>query len=183
MELWNRQIKIAQYLLLGTVIITVVNMAFLLANVDMFIGYCAALPYYFLFFGKLFDNGYMLGDINGEFAATGLVLGGVVLAVYLVIWWLALANRRWLQVSLWLIVADLVVLIGLALTVFSNPLDCFWEAVIHIIVIVEIAQGLQAQKKMHAALAKAREEAALQAQLQAQSEESPQEESQETPVP
>lgn len=187
MEQWNRQIKTARYMLLGTVIITVVNMAFLLGNVDMFISYCAALPYYLLFLGKLFDNGYMLGAVNGEFTATGLLMGGAVLAVYLVVWWLARSNRRWLQISLWLIVADLLVLIGLAIAVFSNPLDCFWEAVIHIAVIWEIRQGLRAQKKRDAALAKAREEAALQEQLRAASEEAPQEEQQEesleAPVP
>ena len=172
MELWQRQIKLARYMLLGTVIITVVNMAFLLGNVDMFISYCAAVPYYLLTLGKLFDNGYMPGNLNGEFTATGLVMAGVILAVYLVVWWLARDSRRWLQVSLWLIVADLAALIAMGFFLFSSPLECLWEAVFHLAVIYEMAQGLSAQKKLAAALAKTREEA-LQEQLQEEAEETP----------
>ena len=174
MELWQRQIKLSQYMLLGTVIITVVNMAFLLGNVDMFISYCAAVPYYLLTLGKLFDNGYMLGNLNGEFTATGLVMAGVVLAVYLMVWWLARDSRRWLQVGLWLIVADLAALIAMGFFLFSSPLECFWEAIFHIIVIYEIVQGLRAQKNLAAAMAKAEAEATA--------EEAPQEEQEETPV-
>ena len=173
MQFWERQIKLARYMLLGTVIITVINMAFLLGNVDMFISYCAAVPYYLVMLGKLFDNGYMLGDLNDEFTATGLLMAGVILGAYLVVWWLARSSRKWLQVSLWLIVADLLILIVLGFILFSSPLQCFWEAVFHIAVIYEVGQGLRAQKKMEAALAKAREEAALQEQLQEEAEETP----------
>ena len=182
MQFWERQIKLARYMLLGTVIITVVNMAFLLGNVDMFISYCAAVPYYLLTLGKLFDNGYMPGNVNGEFTATGLVMAGVILAVYLVVWWLARDSRKWLQVGLWLIVADLAALIVMGFVLFSSPLECLWEAVFHVAVIYEMAQGLSAQKKLEAALAKARAEAAQQEDLPAeetQEEEAPEE----APVP
>lgn len=181
MEFWERQIKLARYMLLGTVIITVVNMAFLLGNVDMFISYCAAVPYYLLMLGKLFDNGYILGDLNGEFTATGLLMAGVVLAVYLVVWWLARDSRRWLQVGLWLIVADLALLIVMGFVLFSSPLECLWEAVFHIAVIYEMAQGLSAQKKREAALAKIQAEAAQAEDLPA--EEALEEEPEEAPVP
>ena len=181
MEQWNRQIKTAQFMLLGTVIATVVNAAFLLGNMDMFISYCAALAYYPLWLGKLFDNGYAMGIVNGEFAATGMVMTGVVLAVYLVIWWLARGNRRWLKVGLWLIVADLVFLIGLSLVLFANPLSCFWEAVVHGIVIWEIGQGLRAYKKRGDALAKAAAEAAAAAQAAAEEETVTEETAEETP--
>ena len=172
MQFWERQIKLARYMLLGTVIITVINMAFLLGNVDMFISYCAAVPYYLV----------MLGNVNGEFTATGLVMAGVILAVYLVVWWLARDSRKWLQVGLWLIVADLAALIVMGFVLFSSPLECLWEAVFHIAVIYEMAQGLSAQKKLEAALTKARAEAAQQEALPAeetQEEEAPEE----APVP
>ena len=177
MEFWERQLKLARYMLLGTVIITVVNLAFLLGNVDMFISYCAAVPYYLVMLGKLFDNGYMPGDTNGEFTATGLVMGGVILALFLVVWWLARDSRKWLQTSLWLIVADLAALVVMGFILFSSPLQCFWEAVFHLAVIYEIAQGLRAQKKMEAAIVKQQEEAAL------QEEAAPEEEPEEAPVP
>lgn len=177
MEFWERQLKLARYMLLGTVIITVVNLAFLLGNVDMFISYCAAVPYYLVMLGKLFDNGYMPGDTNGEFTATGLVMGGVILGLFLVVWWLARNSRKWLQISLWLIVADLAALVVMGFILFSSPLQCFWEAVFHLAVIYEIAQGLRAQKKMEAAIVKQQEEAAL------QEEAAPEEEPEEAPVP
>ena len=44
MEFWNRQIRLAQYMLLGTVIVTVLNVAFLFGNADLYISYSAALP-------------------------------------------------------------------------------------------------------------------------------------------
>lgn len=178
MELLQRQIKLSRYMLLGTVIITVVNMAFLLGNVDMFISYCAAVPYYLLMLGKLFDNGYLLGTLNGEFTATGMVMAGVILAVYLLVWWLARDSRKWLQVGLWLIVADLAVLVVMGFVLFTSPLECLWEAVFHVAVIYEMAQGLRAQKKLEAAMAKAAEEAAM---AQAEAETAPAEEAQEEP--
>lgn len=157
MEFWKRQINLAQYMLLGTVIITVINIAFLLGNVDMYISYSAALPYYLVWLGKIFDNGWLVGTLNGEFTATGLLMAGILLAMWLVLWWLARGSRRWLQVGLWVVVADLVALAVVALVLMSNPLSCLWEAVIHGAVIWEIHQGVKAWKQMDAALARQQE--------------------------
>lgn len=144
-------------MLLGTVIITVINIAFLLGNVDMYISYSAALPYYLVWLGKIFDNGWLVGTLNGEFTATGLLMAGILLAMWLVLWWLARGSRRWLQVGLWVVVADLVALAVVALVLMSNPLSCLWEAVIHGAVIWEIHQGVKAWKQMDAALARQQE--------------------------
>lgn len=165
MELWKRQIRLAQYMLLGTVIITVLNVAFLLGNTDMFISYSAALPYYLVWLGKLFDNGWYLGPVNGQYTATGLVMAGVLLALLLVLWWLAKGSRRWLKVGVWVIGIDLAVLALLAFVVFADPLSCFWEAAIHVAVIWEMCQGLKAWKQMEA------HEARLRAEQVAQEEE------------
>lgn len=154
MELYKRQIKLARYMLLGTVIITVVNVAFLLGNLDTYISYSAALPYYLVWLGKIFDNGWYLGSANGEYTATGLVMAGVLLAVLLVLWWLARGSRRWLKVGLWAIVMDLAVLVVLAFVVFADPLSCFWEAVIHVAVIWEMRQGLKAWEQVDAETAR-----------------------------
>ena len=161
-ELWKRQIKLAQYMLLGTVIITVVNVAFLLGNTDTYISYSAALPYYLVWLGKIFDNGWYLGPNNGQYTATGLVMAGVVLAVLLVLWWLAKGSRRWLKVGIWAIGMDLAVLAVLAFMVFSDPMSCFWEAVIHVAVMWEMHQGLKAWKQLdaHNARLRAEQEAA-----------------------
>ena len=112
MEFWNRQIKLARYMLLATLIVTVLNIVFLLGNIDFYITYCAALPYYLVWFGKLFDNGLYLGTVNGEFTATGLVMAGIVLAAWLVVWWLSFGSRTWLKVGMVMVVADLGILLA-----------------------------------------------------------------------
>lgn len=174
MEQWNRQIKTARYLLLGTVIVTVLDAVFLLGNLELFISYCAAVPYYLLWLGKLFDNGYFMGPVNGEFAATGLCMAGVVLAVYLLVWWLARDSRKWLQIGFWMLVVDLAVLIVLALVLFAEPLSCFWEVVLHLAVLWEMGQGLKAWKARDAALGKGPEEAVpWQEEAEPQREEDP----------
>lgn len=147
MELWDRQIKLARYMLLGTVIVTVLNVAFLLGNVDMYISYCAALPYYLVWLGKMFDNGLYLGAANGEFTATGLLLAGVLLAAWIVLWWMSAGKRMWLKVGMFAVVADLVALLALATVLFGDVIGFLWEIVLHIAVIWEMYQGLKAWKQ------------------------------------
>ena len=53
----TRQVNMARYMLLGTVIITVVNLILLLTNADFYIVYYAAVPYYLGWFGWLLDGG------------------------------------------------------------------------------------------------------------------------------
>ena len=165
MELWKRQIRLAQYMLLGTVIITVVNVVFLLSNSDMYFSYSAALPYYLVWLGKIFDNGWYLGTVNGRYTATGLVMAGVLLAALLVLWWLAKGSRRWLKVGTLALGMDLVVLALLAFFVFADPLSFFWEAALHVAVLWEMRQGLKAWQQMDA------HNAALQAQQEIREEE------------
>lgn len=154
MEFWNRQIRLAQYMLLGTVIVTVLNLAFLLGNVDLYISYSAALPYYLVWLGKMFDNGLYLGAANGEFTATGLLMAGVLLGVWLVLWWLARGSRKWLKVGMIVVAVDLVVLLAVSIVLFHDPLSCLWEAIVHIAVIWEMSQGLKAWKEKEAYLAR-----------------------------
>lgn len=159
MEFWNRQIRLAQYMLLGTVIVTVLNAAFLLGNADLYISYSAALPYYLVWLGKMFDNGLYLGAANGEFTATGLLMAGVLLGVWLVLWWLARFSRKWLKVGMIAVAVDLVILVVISIVLFSDPLSCLWEAIIHIAVIWEMSQGLKAWRQKEEFLARQAEPA------------------------
>ena len=153
MEFWNRQIKMARYMLLGTVIVTVLNIAFLLMNVDMYISYCAALPYYLVWFGKLFDNGLYVGMINSDFTATGLMMAGILLALWLLLWWLAGNSRAWLRVGLVAVALDLAVVLAISVVFLGGLGSCIWDAVLHGAVIYEIAQGLKAWKQKEASMA------------------------------
>ena len=100
-----------------------------------------------MWLGKVFDNGLYLGAANGEYTATGLLMAGVLLAAWLVLWWLALGSRKWLKVGMIAVAVDLAVLIGVSIMLFSDPLSFLWEIVIHIAVIWEMAQGVKAWKQ------------------------------------
>ena len=147
MEFWNRQIRLARYMLLGTVIVTALNIAFLLGNADLYISYSAALPYYLVWLGKIFDNGLQLGALNGEFTATGLVMACVMLSCWLAVWWLSQNSRTWLKVGFLAVIVDLVILVVLAMVLMGDLLSCLWEAVLHIAVLWEIYQGLKSWKQ------------------------------------
>lgn len=134
-------------MLLATVIVTALNIAFLLGDADLYISYSAALPYYLVWLGKVFDNGLYLGPSNGEFTATGLVLAGVLLIGWLTIWWLAKENRGWLKAGFILVMVDLGILAAIALLLMGDLRSCLWEAVIHLAVLWEMYQGLKAWKE------------------------------------
>ena len=151
MELWTRQIKLARYMLLGTVIVTALNIVFLLTNTQLYISYCAALPYYLVWLGKIFDNGLYLGAANGEFAATGMVMAGVVLAGWLLVWWMARSSRTWLKIGMIAVVVDLLIQLVLSVVLFSDIMGFFWEFILHGAVIWEISQGLKAWSEKTAA--------------------------------
>lgn len=154
MEFWNRQIRLARYMLLGTVIVTALNIAFLLGNADLYISYSAALPYYLVWLGKVFDNGLFLGDLNGEFTATGLVMAGVILCGWLAVWWMSQSSRSWLKAGFVMVIADLATLIAVALVLMGDLFSCLWEAVIHVAVIWEMYQGLNAWRQRERFLAR-----------------------------
>ena len=141
----QRQVKMARYMLLGTVIITVVNLALMMANSELYIIYFAAVPYYLGWFGWLLDGGTV-----GQMTVIGLVLAGIVLAVYLLVWFLAAERPLWLKVGLGLLIADTLALLGLAFFLSDNIMDFFWELALHGAVLYEMILGVSAQKKLDA---------------------------------
>ena len=143
----QRQVKMARYMLLGTVIITVINLALMMANSDIYIVYCAAVPYYLGWFGWLLD-----GATVGHMTVIGLVLAGIVLAVYLLVWFLAEDRPLWLKIGLGLLIADTLAMLGLAFFLSDNIMDFFWELALHGAVLYEMILGVSAQKKLTAAL-------------------------------
>ncbi len=148
MDHWKQQIKLAENMIVGTVVITVLNIAFLLANSDIYITYCAALPYYLVWLGKVFDNGMYIGAANGVYTATGLVIAGALLAGWVLLWLRARGSKKWLKIGLLAVGVDLALLFAMSVVLFSDPMSCMWEAVIHIAVIWEMNQGLKAWKKI-----------------------------------
>lgn len=139
----EKQIKTAQYMLLATVIVTVVNIALMLANAGLFIPYCAAVPYYLTNLGFFFD-GYALST----YTATGMVMAFVSLAGWLLVWWKSKTSQRWLKAGMILVILDTVFLALFAFAFLESPASCLWEGFLHIAVIYEIHVGLKAHKQI-----------------------------------
>ena len=144
-----RQKKTACYMLLATVLATVVNVALLLGNAVMSIPYCASLPYYLVWLDKAFDNGLQpLGPVIGVNCRTGMLMCFVLLAGWLLLWWLCRDSRRWLKVGMWLVVADSAIMAVLALALFGGFTGFLLEFAIRFAVIWEIRRGLRAWNRL-----------------------------------
>lgn len=141
--LLERQHSTAQYLLLATVLTTVANIVLLLAKASFLIPYCAALPYYLTMLGYLFD-GYTLAS----YTAIGMAMAFVLLAGWLLVWWLAKRRTGWLKVGLVLVILDTVALAIIAFLFLENPASCLLEGLLHLAVIYEIHVGLKAHKQL-----------------------------------
>ena len=150
-ESWLRQRKLASYMLLATVIATVINVALLLGNGDLNIPYCASVPYYLVWLGKAFDNGLNLAGQNlGDYTLTGMVLCFGLLVPWLVVWFLSRQSRAWLWTGLGLVIADTALLLILALALFGSPMTCLLELALHGAVIWEVSKGLNADAQLRA---------------------------------
>ena len=141
----QRQVNMARYMLLGTVIITVVNLALLLAQADVYIVYSASVPYYLGWFGWVMD-----GYVVGQMTRMGMLLAATVLAVYLLVWFLAGGRPVWLKVGLGLLIADTALLLALVLWMDGSIFAFFWEFALHGAVIYELVMGISAHKKLDA---------------------------------
>ncbi len=142
----QRQVNMGRYMILGTVIITVVNILLLLCNADFYITYSVAISYYLVALGKGFDSPTLA--VNGTYTMTGLAMAMVILAVYLVFWFLAKKNILWIKVSMGLLIADAVILVLFVAGASGDLADCLWELVIHVAVLWEMGKAVSAQKQL-----------------------------------
>ncbi len=144
-----RQLATSRYMILGTVIITVVNLLFLLFGTDVFMPYCAAAAYYLVWLGKGFDNAFGVSwELNGIYTRTGLLFAAVILGVLLLLWWLSKKDLRWIKVSIGLLVVDTVLLLVFAFAMLENPLGCLVEVVLHIAAIWEMSKAFSANRQL-----------------------------------
>lgn len=138
-----RQYQLACYMLLATVIATVADIILLLAGADIFIPYCAALPYYLTFLGHYFD-GYTIST----YTATGMALAFVCLAIWMLIWWKSKKHPGWLKFGMVLVILDTLMLAIVAFVFIEDPASCLFEGILHIAVIYEIYVGCRSRKRL-----------------------------------
>lgn len=100
-------IRTARYNLLVVMVFTVLNLVMLLVGSGRYFLFSSTICYYLPFFGYMFD----LYTVS-TYTLTGLVLGLVPLAGYLLFWLLSLKNDRWLIPATALFALDTLALVG-----------------------------------------------------------------------
>ncbi len=151
--LLRRQMAMGRYLILGTVLITVVDLICLLCGSNFYISYSMAAAYYPVFYGMAFDNGFVLpGTQVGIFARTGLLIGFLVLAVLVVLWVLAKKKDLYLKIAMVLIGLDALIPIAIWAMGSWESSPVLWELVIHAAVLWEMGRAVSAQKQLQALL-------------------------------
>lgn len=144
----QQQLSVARRTLLGVIVLTVINLVLLLSNGGTYLVFSASVPYYLTFFGKAMDNGFGPMTENGLFTATGLVLGLLILAVYLLSWLLSKKKGTWLYFGAGLLCLDLVILAAVSVLLFESISGTVLDILIHIVAIVQIGKGAAAHKKL-----------------------------------
>ena len=144
----QQQISIARRTLLGVVVMTLINLVLLLRDGNTYLVFSASVPYYLAFLGKVIDNGFGPMAENGTYTATGLVLGLVILAMYLLPWLLSKRKGNWLYVGAGLLCLDLVALAAVSVLLLQSITGTAVDILVHIVAIVQIGKGATADKKL-----------------------------------
>lgn len=136
--------------LLLILVFTVINLVFILLDVDRYFLFSASVPYYLTSLGKALDNGFTNGawDINGTFTITALVISIVILAVYLLCWLLSKKKTGWLTVALILFILDTVALALFTFALYDNPMVNLVDFLLHAWAIWELGKGSRAGAKL-----------------------------------
>ena len=138
--------KTGRTVLIGVVILTVVNLGLLLFNSDTYLLCSVSVPYFLTVLGQIMDEALA----SNSFTVTALVISVVVLALYVVCWALSKKRPGWLTAGLVLFCVDTVALVIFVFTLTDSPVSFFTDFAFHVLLIVELAMGVKANKKLKA---------------------------------
>lgn len=132
--------------LLLILIFTVVNLLFIVLDVDRYFLFAASVPYYLTSLGKGMDNGFVNGawDTNGTYTVTALIISVVILAFYLLCWLLSKKKTGWLTAALVLFILDTVALVLFTFALYDNPMVNLVDFLLHAWAIWELGKGAKA---------------------------------------
>lgn len=148
-EYLARQAAGGRHNLLLVIIFTVVNLLFLLLEVDRYFLFSASVPYYTTVFCNVLDSIAVGYPTIGMFTAISLVVSVVILGVYLLCWFMSKKKSGWLIVALVLFSIDTLALLGF--TVFMDLMgENILDFVFHAWVIYSLAQTLRCNAKLKA---------------------------------
>lgn len=147
----TNQWRISRRTLLGVIIMTVLNIVFLLLESGTYLLFSISVPYYLTWFGKGMDNDFgMNWDISGSYTLIGFSVAAVFLLVYLAFWLLSAKHYGWLVAAVVCLCIDLLALIGLSIWLFSDPMNNLVDIVFHLVAIWQIGKGISADRKRRA---------------------------------
>lgn len=130
-------IATARGALLGTIILSTINLLMLALDTGRYFLFSISVPYYLTWFGKILDNGTSdgSGSLVGTYTIMAIVIGLLILTVYLITWLLSKKHRVWLTVATALFVVDTVALIVFAFTMLTNPMSCLLDFLLHAVIL------------------------------------------------
>jgi hypothetical protein len=141
-EYLQGQHKLALHTVLIMMIFTVVNVVILLTESTSYFVCSLSTPYYLCLFGQLFD-----AEAGGStYLTTALVIGGIILAAFLVCWLLAKKRPGALYAALVLFALDTVALIWLCVE-FDAFADNIIDLVVHAFAIYQMFWGARCAAK------------------------------------
>lgn len=135
-------IRTARYNLVVVMAFTVLNLVMLLAGSGRYFLFSSTICYYLPFFGYMFD----LYTVS-TYTLTGLVLGLVPLAAYLLFWLLSLKNDRWLIPATALFALDTLALVGIVLMT-GNIIGMILPAIVYAWVIITLVRAVLAGERL-----------------------------------
>lgn len=145
---WLRQqLRISRQTLLGVIVLTTASLALLTAGRNTILPFSVFASCYLTRLGVWMD---LSGAQDGRLAVTGLVIGAILLAVYLLVWLLSLRNGYWLRIASGMLMADAAVIAAIGLLAESTPQGQMLELLFHLIAIVQIWKGGGHWKKIQA---------------------------------
>ncbi len=132
------QVRYARNMVLIILLMTLINLVFLLLEYDRYFLFSASVPYYGVALARIFELDMTLP----------LVLAVVIMAGYLICWLLAKKKSGAITAALVLFCLDTLALLGIAFGVMESPLVNLLDLVFHVIGIIALAQGVAAGAKL-----------------------------------
>lgn len=132
------QVRYARNMVLIILLMTLINLVFLLLEYDRYFLFSASVPYYGVALAQIFELDMTLP----------LVLAVVIMAGYLICWLLAKKKSGAITAALVLFCLDTLALLGIAFGVMESPLVNLLDLVFHVIGIIALAQGVAAGAKL-----------------------------------
>lgn len=147
---FRAQIAGGRYALLVVIILTLINLAAVIAGSGRYFLFSATIPYYLTLFAKGMDNNFSFDSWNivGSYTRIALVVSVAVLCVYFLCWLISRKRPGWMAVALGLFALDSAALLFVASLLYGNPLAVPLDVFLHGWALWQLFQAVRGNKKL-----------------------------------